>query len=338
MRRAFPIALLCLFGWASPAQAVNYSNEVLAIGVGARALGMGGAYVAVADDSTAVYWNPAGLTNVPHMEVAAIQQGREDTALNFGTNEVGSQYFFMSGAATLPDLGSLGLAVMRFGVGNIDQTTSQIDPSTGGPVIKGQFSEQDTAVLVGYGHAVGKAFDVGVTAKSLFGGTNGLQSDPADGVTGDATYSYFGADLGMLIKFGEMTHDLEGLTLGVNLQDALNTGVAWNTAGGNEAVDMNPKTGLAYSLPFDFLKDSRSSVTLAIDADPKYSTLMHYGIEYWYKDVLAMRAGVRQFTAGTQTNEPSFGASFRFYILQVDYAFINYELTPVQYLSLIVRF
>src|SRR5262245_56330695 len=29
--------------------------------VGTRALGMGGAFVAVADDSSAVYWNPAGL-------------------------------------------------------------------------------------------------------------------------------------------------------------------------------------------------------------------------------------------------------------------------------------
>jgi hypothetical protein len=55
MRRAFPLTLFCVLGIASTVQAVNYSNEVLAIGVGARALGMGGAYVAVADDSTAVY-------------------------------------------------------------------------------------------------------------------------------------------------------------------------------------------------------------------------------------------------------------------------------------------
>ena len=32
------------------------------------------------------------------------------------------------------------------------------------------------------------------------------------------------------------------------------------------------------------------------------------------------------------------GASFRFFMLQADYAYIAYELTPVQYLSLIVRF
>ena len=36
--------------------------------------------------------------------------------------------------------------------------------------------------------------------------------------------------------------------------------------------------------------------------------------------------------------ESSLGASFKLYILQVDYAFINYELTPIQYLSMAVKF
>ena len=33
--------------------------------VGTRAQGMGGAFVAVADDATATYWNPAGLASIP---------------------------------------------------------------------------------------------------------------------------------------------------------------------------------------------------------------------------------------------------------------------------------
>ena len=37
-----------------------HAAEFLSHGVGARALGMGGAFVAVADDATATYWNPAG--------------------------------------------------------------------------------------------------------------------------------------------------------------------------------------------------------------------------------------------------------------------------------------
>jgi hypothetical protein len=335
-RSLLALALLAL---GSSAQAVNYSNEVLSIGVGARALGMGGAYVGIADDSTAVYWNAGGLTNVKHMEVAAVQQGREDTALNLGTDQVGSEYFFMSGGLNLGETaGSLGLAVMRFGVSDIEQTSATL--TNGAPTVIGTFGSQDLAVLLGYGHQLGKAISAGLTAKAMFGGTTGLKADPTTGTTGDAKYSYYGADLGMLVKFGKWTNTLEGLNLGVNLQDVANSGVAWSGTVSNdsETVDANPKIGLAYSLPLDFLKDNRSSFTLAMDADPKYSVLMHYGAEFWYKDVLAFRLGMRQFTAGTQSNEISYGASFRFFMLQADYAYVAYELTPVQYLSLIVRF
>src|SRR5688572_28460738 len=41
------------------------------IGVGARAAGMGGAYSAMADDVTALYWNPAGAARLQGINVAA---------------------------------------------------------------------------------------------------------------------------------------------------------------------------------------------------------------------------------------------------------------------------
>ena len=44
----------------------KYSNEFLSIGVGARALGMGGAQVGAARDVTAAYWNPAALMGIRH--------------------------------------------------------------------------------------------------------------------------------------------------------------------------------------------------------------------------------------------------------------------------------
>ena len=60
--KTFIICLLlscyCLFLKAQPPK---YSNEFLSIGVGARALGMGGAQVATVSDATSAFWNPAGL-------------------------------------------------------------------------------------------------------------------------------------------------------------------------------------------------------------------------------------------------------------------------------------
>lgn len=322
--------------FASQSVAANYSNEVLSIGVGARALGMGGAYAGVADDSTAVYWNPAGLPKIKHIEVAAIQQGRQYSGVSL--NEVGSQYFFMSGGITVPKVGSFGAAIMRFGVDEIPQI-SGVD-SNGVPIQVGTFKTQDLALLASYGLQLHPAFNTGLTLKYLSGGTSGLKAGGS--VVGDASSTSYGADLGMLVDFGAMTPNLKGLALGLNVQDLYNSGVVWKNTPTNptDKVDMNPKVGLAYSPPFAFLKDNGSQLTFAIDADPKYgsNTLMHYGSEFWYKDTLAFRGGIRQFLGGLQNMETSLGASFRLFILQADYAFINYELTPMHYLSLAVRF
>ena len=43
----------------------------LTIPVGPRASGMGGAFIAVANDVTAAYWNPAGLSRIPRSEFTA---------------------------------------------------------------------------------------------------------------------------------------------------------------------------------------------------------------------------------------------------------------------------
>ena len=61
------LALLCCF--ATPLFAQNFTAQqpfhLINIGNGAAALGMGGAYVAVAEDLSALTWNPAGLSNDP---------------------------------------------------------------------------------------------------------------------------------------------------------------------------------------------------------------------------------------------------------------------------------
>jgi len=43
------------------AAAAGLADSFLRLGPGARAMGMGGAFIALADDGTSVHWNPAGL-------------------------------------------------------------------------------------------------------------------------------------------------------------------------------------------------------------------------------------------------------------------------------------
>src|SRR5688572_593906 len=63
------------------------------LGVGARPVGMGSAFVAIADDSDAPAWNPAGLVQLPRMELSAF----------FGPLLNGKEYY-MAGAFVIPFL------------------------------------------------------------------------------------------------------------------------------------------------------------------------------------------------------------------------------------------
>ena len=47
----------------------KYAGDFLSTGTGPRALGMGGAYVAVAEGSISSYWNPAGLGRLEYPEI-----------------------------------------------------------------------------------------------------------------------------------------------------------------------------------------------------------------------------------------------------------------------------
>ena len=74
------IALTAMVVFAAPAVSAQTDEDPVGtgalfdIGMGARALGMGGAFVAVADDANALYYNPAGL--------ALIEGDRKSTRLN----------------------------------------------------------------------------------------------------------------------------------------------------------------------------------------------------------------------------------------------------------------
>src|SRR5215813_6392692 len=72
------VSLVCLLA-ATPAAAQIYET------VGIRAQGMGGAFVALADDATATWWNPAGVASGPFfnalVEYDRLRATREDKVL-----------------------------------------------------------------------------------------------------------------------------------------------------------------------------------------------------------------------------------------------------------------
>jgi len=68
-------ALLLMTAGMADAQSLEFSSSLNPVGSGARAVGMGGAFIGVADDATAASWNPAGLIQLEAPEVSAVYGG-----------------------------------------------------------------------------------------------------------------------------------------------------------------------------------------------------------------------------------------------------------------------
>jgi len=88
----------------------KYAGEFMAIGIGGRPLGMGGAFVAVANDVTAGYYNPAGLANLNYPQVSLMHSEQFGNLVNYDYAAVGIPFG--------TDM-SFGISVMRLGVDGI---------------------------------------------------------------------------------------------------------------------------------------------------------------------------------------------------------------------------
>ncbi|GJM43950.1 MAG: hypothetical protein DHS20C21_07920 [Gemmatimonadota bacterium] len=179
---------------SGPAQAADPGDTGLAflkIGVGARAAGMGEAYVAVAQDPTATFWNPAGIANTPGDEVHASH--------NEWISDVRYEYLAavhgMKGHA-------VGAHVALLHMGELDGRDESGN-------FVGSFRAYDISAGVTYARRVIRAVEVGVTGKFLmekidqenatgFAGDFGLRyRTPIDGLTAAASFT----NLGSAMKF-----------------------------------------------------------------------------------------------------------------------------------------
>lgn len=141
VRRSMLAALLALA--SSPGTSADFTSAAkgttvggfLKLGAGARAAGMGEAYSAVADEASALYWNPAGMTRI-----------QSKSAVFMHAAYVASSYFdYASFAQNLGRYGAWGIGTQFFSAGSIPQTDA-----SGATV--GNFTPNDLAVSAGYAY------------------------------------------------------------------------------------------------------------------------------------------------------------------------------------------
>jgi hypothetical protein len=290
------VAILTMVQISSAAN--KYAGEFLTHGVGARALGMGSAFVAVADDVTAGYWNPAGLADV---RVRAVQLMHSET--------FGDVVNYDTGATVIPlSDGAVGLTFVRLAVDDIpftdfEQDENRIYYSEAGITWE---SDAEMAMLVSYARGVNDRLNLGGNLKMI-------RKNIAE-----FTCYGLGFDLGAKYRLWSNT------TLGANIQDVTTTFLSWST---KERERILPTAKLGLAQRFD-LPSMEGVLTLAADADLRFenrrlsdqyhagpvSADTHYGAEFLYRRTVAVRAGVAmgQLTAGAGVQLGAFTVDYAF--------------------------
>lgn len=297
-RVLFTVVLLTAL-LASHGQTAKYSNEFLSLGLGARGLGMANTMTSIANDVTAAYWNPAGLS---------VMEKRYELALMHAEYFAGiAKYDYAGVACRIDPKSTVAFSYIRFGVDNIMNTTELIDNQGNIDYDRiSYFSSADNAFLLTYAYNFThvEGLSLGGSAKILrrrigdFGGAWG-----------------FGIDVGL-----HYTH--KGWHAGAMLRDATSSFNAWSYHLSDRVVEVFEQTGneiptnsLEITLPKLMLGAGKYvelgkgfNATFALDLDftfdgKRHSLVRskvlcmdpHFGMEFAYKKIVAVRAGIGNF-------------------------------------------
>ena len=197
---SFSILLLTyvpIFGQGDAGQA----GEFLRYGVGSRPLAMGGAYGALANDATGMYWNPAGI--------AQLDSGQVSFMLSRILFE--DRYNFISGAVPVKINSTHNLSI---GIGVIYLNSEGYEERDEHNNHKGNFDEVNRAIFIAPAYRyIHNNFEVnfGLNYKQIMHKINGLH------LLENMKDSDEGADIGVIINIKNINPSIR---LGYTIQNA----------------------------------------------------------------------------------------------------------------------
>jgi opacity protein-like surface antigen len=305
--------------------------QFLKIGIGARSIGMGGAFTAVANDISALYWNPAGLARM----------GGGEASFNHVNWIADVQYDAATAAVAVDGLGTLAVGFSATNVGDMDVTTTSMPEGTGE-----QFTAGGTSICLAFARSLTDKFSIGFTFKYIH---EYIWNESANSV---------GLDIGTMYT----APVLNGITIGASMsnfgpkmrmegRDALQ--LIASGAGNENIVNAQYEMG-QFDLPLmfrvgistDAIRDDNSRLTLAVDAvHPNDNTeYMNSGVEYTWGNLVSVRAGYKSaFERGgeqglTVGGGLEYAMSSTLSIL-ADYAYQDFgRLKAVHYFSVSVKY
>lgn len=312
LKLVLPIALCVMVLSPAHADSAGRAGAYLKMGVGARALGMGSAFTAVADDSTAAFWNPAGLATLERPEASFMHANLTlDRKYNF------FNYAHVLKGKDGKKKAVIALSHVRFGIDGIPETRLATNDPTGtlpatdpgGTYTAGKnvyifsyFDDTETSTFGTYAKQLGDRWFGGVNVKSL---RQDLFTNSADS---------WGLDLGLLYKASDKA------MLGLSIRD-LGEKLSWDTPSGHsDRIPVTTTVGVGYK--------ARSNLTLAADINKVQDLTAKFraGVEWWMKDFAALRLG-------SQAGDLTLGASFKVETWRFDYSYVDETLGEAHRIS-----
>ncbi|MDZ7264400.1 MAG: PorV/PorQ family protein [candidate division KSB1 bacterium] len=279
------------------------------LGVGARALALGNAYVAEPADATTIYWNPAGLDFIQ----------RKNVSLFYTNLLAGSQYYFLGYVHPTIAFGTLGVGLINIGVGGIEETDENA-------VSGGIATYSNYQLLFSYGKQLPWDVAVGLNLKIDHQDfSNFLLTDVGTSATG------IGADVGILYRPSATSFLMRGLSLGLTVQNLVGSRLKMDT--GTDAYPINVRFGVAKPIIINEW-GNQWAVFMDLEQGAKEPFRFHFGTEYVFQNMAMLRLGLNN-------NQVAFGAGAAFSMFQLDYSFGKFaphELSSSHRLSVTLRF
>lgn len=225
----------------------------LKIGIGGRAIGLGGAYTAVAEDATAAYWNPAGLAFLRRSELSFTH--------NRWIQDVKSEFV---GMAFPKGKSSIGLSFISTNVDGIERRTK--------PTVKpiGIIQAHDIAAAISYSRKLSENLSWGITFKYLY------------------EKIYIESAWGLAVDFGLLYRaEIRGLKFGLSGQ---NLGKTTKFKEKPITLPRIFRIGLAYSPPQEIF-DGRFLLTTDFVHLLDSNSHVNMGVEFNFQEKLSFRMG-----------------------------------------------
>lgn len=247
------------------------SGTFLKIGIGARAVGMGESFVAVSNDPTAIFWNPAGLASIQRQEITVSHLSwpgdinYEHIAYVLPVRRLGGSLAFQVGALSA----------------EMDETTELMPFGTGRT-----FTFSDFVVGVAYARRW--------TDKLLIGsGLKYVREDLGSDVGGPVTAAVL-VDIGSIYYLGYGSVRIA--TSLSNFGSQLKPAGSFTSPGSAESRPFggyDPPTVFRYGVAFEPIENQRQKLTTSFEVDQPSDNKqqMKFGLEWTWKRQLALRSG-----------------------------------------------